>query len=177
MEHKNGMEFYGTSADVWAVGVLTYELLVGSLPFQGKDRYQISRSIMTDQPKFPSWLSQGAQASSGAGIASAAAPHPSSLMAERPPARLQDFIAKGLSKLPSMRPSMKDLLRHPWIVSYANLQPASVSPSNAGMVERATSIIGPGMLAGARPAPGDDDEDAAEIELQKPRLAKIGAPR
>lgn len=34
MEHKNGMEFYGSSADVWAVGVLTYELLVGSLPFQ-----------------------------------------------------------------------------------------------------------------------------------------------
>lgn len=154
MDHKQGMEFYGSSVDAWALGVLTYELLVGALPFQGKDRYQISRSIMTDQPKYPTWLSPGAQ----------------------------DFISKALSKLPSMRPSMKDLLRHPWISAYAAMAPAQPPAGSKAPLQTAKSL-GAMTMRVERPAASEGGTRAqgegapnSEIEPQKPRAAKVGAP-
>ena len=30
-------EPYDYSVDVWSIGILTYELIIGNVPFQGKD--------------------------------------------------------------------------------------------------------------------------------------------
>jgi aurora kinase len=54
------MEF-GLQVDVWACGVLAYELLVGRPPFEQKSRSATYEQIMYRQPKVPSWVSSEAQ--------------------------------------------------------------------------------------------------------------------
>lgn len=38
-------------SDIWAFGVLLYEMLTGTLPFQGHSSYDLTASIMRDAPK------------------------------------------------------------------------------------------------------------------------------
>jgi serine/threonine protein kinase len=47
--------------DVWAVGILTYELLVGHAPFQKHSRRATYESILTEEPVYPACLSEGAK--------------------------------------------------------------------------------------------------------------------
>ena len=47
--------------DVWAVGILTYELLVGRPPFEKESREETYQYIMNESPSFPSWMSEGAR--------------------------------------------------------------------------------------------------------------------
>lgn len=76
--------------DLWSVGVLCYEFLVGLPPFQSTtydDTYRrISRGIF----KFPQHVSEGAQ----------------------------DLIRKILVVNPEGRLSLDEILSHPWIVSF-----------------------------------------------------------
>jgi serine/threonine-protein kinase len=39
------------ASDVWAFGVLLYEMLAGALPFQGQSSYELTTSIMRDTPR------------------------------------------------------------------------------------------------------------------------------
>lgn len=43
MANKNG---YGKSSDVWAFGILIYEMLVGRPPFNDKNPYWIYKMIL-----------------------------------------------------------------------------------------------------------------------------------
>ncbi|CAG9464864.1 unnamed protein product [Pedinophyceae sp. YPF-701] len=81
---------YGANVDCWAMGVLAYELLTGRPPFRGESRQAISQSIMSTQPKHPLWVSSAAV----------------------------EFMSKALLKSSAKRPSMLDLIRHPWITTY-----------------------------------------------------------
>ena len=36
---------YGSKCDIWSVGVMTYSMLSGTLPFTGKDEIDMSRKI------------------------------------------------------------------------------------------------------------------------------------
>jgi serine/threonine protein kinase len=47
--------------DSWAVGILTYELLVGRPPFEKESRDETYQLIMHEDPAFPSWMSEGAR--------------------------------------------------------------------------------------------------------------------
>ncbi len=47
--------------DVWAVGILTYELLVGRPPFEKESRVETYQYIMNESPSFPPWMSEGAR--------------------------------------------------------------------------------------------------------------------
>ncbi|KXZ46587.1 hypothetical protein GPECTOR_42g798 [Gonium pectorale] len=82
--------------DVWAVGALLYDALVGHAPFSGPDP-------ATEPP-----LPQLAAAIVGG------EPCPSPAAAGLSPAAV-DFIAAALRKDPSQRPSAAQLLGHPWI--------------------------------------------------------------
>lgn len=64
-----------TSVDAWAVGILTYELLVGLPPFSDSQRATIEDKIRHDVPKF------------GAGVSG----------------RARDFINTALSKEAHLR--------------------------------------------------------------------------
>lgn len=43
--------------DVWAVGVLTFEVLVGFAPFENGCRNQTYSNIASREPCYPTWLS------------------------------------------------------------------------------------------------------------------------
>merc|ERR1712146_451379 len=52
---------YTTQADIWALGVLAYELLVGKLPFlrsnpHGREDQLLLQSIIFAEPDLPEWL-------------------------------------------------------------------------------------------------------------------------
>ena len=52
--------FIPTQVDVWAVGVLAYELLEGHCPFEHETRQGTYHEIMRAAPRFPSWMSADA---------------------------------------------------------------------------------------------------------------------
>ncbi|GAX76143.1 hypothetical protein CEUSTIGMA_g3587.t1 [Chlamydomonas eustigma] len=81
--------YYSLTVDSWAMGVLTYELLVGFPPFNEKQRAAIEEKIRSDQPRFPSSMSEGART----------------------------FVLLALQKDPIERPTATELLHHAWIQS------------------------------------------------------------
>lgn len=46
-----------TQADIWALGILTYESLMGNPPFMEDNEEDTIQAIVHDSPKFPDWLS------------------------------------------------------------------------------------------------------------------------
>ncbi|KAI8329164.1 kinase-like domain-containing protein [Choanephora cucurbitarum] len=88
---------HGATVDIWALGILCYELLVGQAPFEDpKDRLEgheaTYRRIVEAHITFPSDLSDGAR----------------------------QFILKCLQKDPSQRISMASVAYDPWIQSNLN---------------------------------------------------------
>ena len=52
---------YGFAVDIWAVGILAYELLVGGPPFESATKEETFRRILEEKPFIPSHLSAAAQ--------------------------------------------------------------------------------------------------------------------
>ena len=50
----------GTQVDVWAVGVLAYELMVGYAPFEQATRLATYEHILYNEPEYPPCLSDEA---------------------------------------------------------------------------------------------------------------------
>jgi serine/threonine protein kinase len=82
-----GIKPYTTAVDIWAVGVLAYELVCGKPPFKVEDEAQTASLIMySNSFRLPSAHS--------------------SLWA--------DFVKQALIKDPEQRPDASALLTHPW---------------------------------------------------------------
>jgi serine/threonine protein kinase len=45
---------HGMAVDWWTLGVLTYEIAVGSPPFVNKNRHELGKMIRNKDPAFPS---------------------------------------------------------------------------------------------------------------------------
>ena len=79
---------YDESADVWMVGVLLYEMLVGAAPFTSERAFDLYEKVAQCSYEVPPHVSRGASA----------------------------LIARVLVKDPAKRPRMADVLRDPWLV-------------------------------------------------------------
>lgn len=91
--------------DVWACGVLAYELLVGRPPFEVADEGETRKKIMFETTiKFPPHVSQDAI----------------------------NFIRTVLAKNATMRPSASDLVHHAWLRPHLLAMAQRVSHLNAG---------------------------------------------
>ena len=83
-------EPYDDKIDIWAVGVLTYELLTGSAPFTGqneKDTYSNITNLDLQGNAVYESVSIDAK----------------------------DFISRILVSTPTKRMSLQDMLKHPWL--------------------------------------------------------------
>ncbi|MCC6667119.1 MAG: serine/threonine protein kinase [Polyangiaceae bacterium] len=58
-EQAQGLETLDHRADVWALAAITYECLVGTVPFKGNNGPSILLEILTKEPPAPSTAAQG----------------------------------------------------------------------------------------------------------------------
>ena len=78
---------YGHSIDVWCLGILAWELLAGSPPFEKVDRHATTEAIKKAKLDFPSSFSNIARS----------------------------FLTQAIKKEPCERKTVDELLQHPWI--------------------------------------------------------------
>jgi len=100
--------------------VLAYELIVGRCPFEQETRSATYESIMYREVKFPPHVSDEAR----------------------------DFISSALSKTARARPSVRELLHHPWIVKFAQ----GAEQEGCGGVEEEEEELVDEAAAAAAPA-------------------------
>jgi hypothetical protein len=142
---------YTSTVDSWAVGVLAYELLVGCPPFYEQSRDKIEARIRGASPNFPRTMSDDARA----------------------------FIAGALSKDPAGRPTVLQLLQHPWVNTFRVRRSMRQLPSGGPASGAAT---GAGDKAGAPhavPAPpaGPGSSRAAAAAAHAAAMASAAAAR
>lgn len=91
---------YDEKVDLWSLGVLCYEFLVGEPPFDAPGKKATFRRITKCDFHFPAHITAGAQ----------------------------DLIKQLLVKDPNKRISLHDVVKHPWIISKANHAPNELVP-------------------------------------------------
>ena len=79
-------DFY-FKVDLWSLGVLTYEFLVGKPPFEAETNNETYKLITKVDVKYPAHVSTEAK----------------------------DLISRLLRKVPSQRLSLEEVMDHPWI--------------------------------------------------------------
>ena len=91
---------YDKSVDIWCVGILSYLLLVGRLPFDNPDddENEIARQTINDPPPFTEekWNKVSIEA--------------------------KDFVNKCLQKDPLVRINITEILEHDWLKKYISEQ-------------------------------------------------------
>ena len=98
-------EPYDDKIDIWAVGILSYELLTGSAPFTGQ----------TENDTYSNIQNLDLQSNS--------------VYKERVSPQAKDFVSRILVTDPKKRLSLQDMLEHEWLVGGTGLSAGNITPS------------------------------------------------
>ncbi|XP_058038855.1 aurora kinase B isoform X2 [Ahaetulla prasina] len=82
---------HNEKVDLWCIGILCYEFLVGNPPFESESHSETYRRIVSVDLKFPPFVTEGAQ----------------------------DLISKLLRHNPSERLSLQAVMEHPWVKEHS----------------------------------------------------------
>jgi len=94
---------HDSTADVWGLGVLAYEFLVGSPPFEAEGHRATYRRIAAVDLRFPVFVSE----------------------------RAQDLIRKLLVKEQAKRMKLADVPKHDWIIFHTTSQKPTSAPASS----------------------------------------------
>jgi len=94
-------KMHDEKVDLWSIGVLCYEFLVGKPPFETESHEETYKLISSVKYSFPSYVTEGAR----------------------------DLISKLLQKKPDERLPLPEVLKHPWILENADMFKANKKPS------------------------------------------------
>ncbi|MES1921553.1 Serine/threonine-protein kinase stk11, variant 2 [Bonamia ostreae] len=87
-EHFTGPEYIsGFKADIWAAGITLYNMVTGSVPFNGRNLYELYQNIEKGKFSAPEYLSR----------------------------ELKDFIMQILNPNPNHRISISEIKKHPFL--------------------------------------------------------------
>ncbi|XP_023576494.1 aurora kinase A [Octodon degus] len=92
--------------DLWSLGVLCYEFLVGNPPFEAHTHQETYKRISRVEYTFPDFVTEGAR----------------------------DFISRLLKHNPSQRPTLSEVLEHPWITANST-KPSPCQKSQAAAIK------------------------------------------
>ncbi|KAG8141045.1 hypothetical protein E2320_003681 [Naja naja] len=82
---------HNETVDLWCIGILCYEFLVGNPPFETESHLETYRRIISVDLRFPHFVTQGAR----------------------------DLIAKLLRHNPSERLPLQAVMNHPWVKAHS----------------------------------------------------------
>ena len=106
--HKN---YQGPPVDVWSLGVVLFGMLLGCLPFHGRDKSELTEKILAGEYRVPAWVSPAAA----------------------------DLVDRMLTANPDDRITLEEVWEHPWVASAPAWEPQG--QGGGGLVRARTDPV------------------------------------